>query len=76
MCDNFYDVRSRFVHGDFEIQHPCGNEMLDKEVDAFFDKLIEPYELAFSIVLATLQKMIESSWNDFVFSEIFYGKPE
>lgn len=71
--ENFYDSRSNFVHGDFEIHHPCRNENLDKEFKTYFEKIYDPCSLAFSIVVGTLQKMIVNEWKEIKFVESYRG---
>ncbi|MCL5773789.1 MAG: HEPN domain-containing protein [Firmicutes bacterium] len=70
----FYDLRSRFVHGDLPISIPDeDNELLDSRMPPYYDTLLESYDLAFSIVLATLQKMILNNWYCINFLENYKG---
>ncbi|WP_339785356.1 hypothetical protein NSQ38_28220 [Paenibacillus sp. FSL R7-0313] len=70
---DFYEIRSRFVHGELDISHPTNNDILDKSLDSYTNNLLENYYFGFSIVLATIQKMIANNWNEIRFSENYTG---
>lgn len=70
IIDGFYDIRSRIVHGEFNISLPESMEYFDFSKMDQDIKLIRNEEYALSIVIATLQKMILSSSTELVFNEI------
>lgn len=53
-----YNIRNKFVHGNFGIAHPSRNEILDRDYDSYVNNLINYEEFGFEIVIATFQKMI------------------
>ena len=69
----FYELRSRFVHGDLEIPLPTLNETLDASVDDYIRMSANAYDFAFNIVIVTIQKMILNNWKTINFREIFDG---
>lgn len=71
--EKFYKIRSGFVHGDFDISHPSCNEILDEALDDYLYDLMDPYSFAFSIIVASLQKMILNNWKEIRFFEDFEG---
>ncbi len=65
----FYNLRSRFVHGDFSISHPIQNEVLDDKVDNYIIDILDSYSYISNILLATLQKMIIKNCKELRFEE-------
>lgn len=70
---HFYDLRSRYVHGEFNIHHPSFNNILDDSIDDYYDQITPSYSIGFSIVLACLQILILNNWKGFKFLEEFEG---
>lgn len=70
---NFYDFRSKFVHGKFDIHSPVNNELFDEELNSYRDRLYESTSFAMSIVLGTIQRMIDKGWTKIKFIETFCG---
>ncbi|MBZ9688390.1 hypothetical protein G9F72_018840 [Clostridium estertheticum] len=71
--NDFYDLRSKYVHGEFNIHHPSYNNILDDDIDEYYDKMTPSYKIGFSIVVACLQLMILNNWKGFKFREEFDG---
>lgn len=67
--NKFYNVRSRFVHGDFSISHPIQNEILDNNVDKYIVEILDSTSDISSILLATLHKMIHNNCIELKFEE-------
>ncbi|WP_053362561.1 HEPN domain-containing protein [Bacillus sp. FJAT-27251] len=55
---DFYNFRSRFVHGDFNINNPLSNTILEEKIWSYESEILEASYFGLSIVLATIQKMI------------------
>lgn len=68
--NKLYEVRSTFVHGDFDIHHPVKNERLDGKLDDYTLNQIEKNQFACAIVIATLQNMILHNWTELTFKEV------
>jgi Apea-like HEPN len=71
--NEFYDLRSRFVHGELDIATPLSNEILDDKCSEYQAIIIEYCDFGLSIILATLQKMIQNEWKTLHFEENYYG---
>ncbi len=71
--NEFYGLRSRFVHGDFPINLPGNNTVFDDELWSYFEELNESESFALSIIIALLQKLVLNSWTDIQFFEVFSG---
>ncbi|WP_026701722.1 HEPN domain-containing protein [Salibacterium aidingense] len=70
---DFYDLRSRFVHGDLDIENPLKNNVLDNSIFDYDSIILENCAFGLSIVIATLQKMIKNQWNSLDFYESYKG---
>lgn len=70
--NKFYNLRSRFVHGDFNISHPVENDLFNKDIITNWINLGDSCDFGLSIVLATLQKMIETNSHKINFKEEIY----
>ena len=73
--NTFYQLRSRFVHGELKIAHPLANEILDKNVDVHRHSVADSIYFGFAIVLSTIQLMINQGWHSIEFMENFFGNP-
>ncbi|MDP4087055.1 MAG: HEPN domain-containing protein [Bacillota bacterium] len=60
---DFYDLRSRFVHGELDLTHPLGNNVLDPRIFDNDGFVLKNAGFGFCIVIATLQKMIKNHWK-------------
>jgi hypothetical protein len=69
----FYDLRSRFVHGELDIDNPLANNILDNKLYDYESIILEYCDFGLSIVIATLQKMIKNQWVNLVFKESYIG---
>ena len=69
IVSNFYDHRSRIVHGDFDICHPSLNELLDEELDGYIGKIFQKEAIVSNILVVTLQKMILKNSKKLCFKE-------
>lgn len=73
--NEFYELRSEFVHGDTEILNPIANS--HDSSDEIFEKHELPIGnagvIARVILVSTFQKMIENNWKKLEFSTIFKG---
>lgn len=65
----FYDIRSRYIHGDYLVIHPLGNELLDARCDDFRDEIIEIEHFISRVVTATIQYMIKNNIYELRFEE-------
>jgi hypothetical protein len=68
-----YDIRSAIVHGGFEVAHPMHNEVLDKRVEASFERLLDATIYGYAVLLASIQTMIERNWRFPCFEEVLRG---
>lgn len=73
MFQEFYDLRSKYVHGELNIHHPSYNEILDDDIDEYFNKVEEAHKVGISIVIACMQLLILNNWKGFKFREEFEG---
>jgi hypothetical protein len=73
LINQFYDLRSSFVHGDYEILKPSWLS-LAASIEAFDREGSDRSKfLISSVVIATLQKMIINNWRGLSFHQIFSG---
>lgn len=68
-----YDLRSAFVHGNYNIVHPLGNEVLDSRLDEESLKILDVMGFGFRLFVALLQAMIADEISEFAFEEKFVG---
>jgi hypothetical protein len=69
LLDGFYNLRSRIVHGDFNVCHPAWNEVLDKKVNDYRAEFSASLSFASAIVVSALQMMILEKWSEVSFEE-------
>lgn len=69
LITNFYNLRSRVVHGDFRILHPLENEILDEEVESYHDEFREPISFAIALLISIAQKFIKNGWSSLEYIE-------
>lgn len=74
--NRLYDYRSSLVHGGLQIIHPIHCEALDRAVDAEYDRLMDLYEVGFSLLLAIVQSVIKRGWTSLNFCEQIVGKTD
>ncbi|WP_134751963.1 hypothetical protein [Paenibacillus athensensis] len=72
--NDFYQYRSNFVHGNLDIYIPSELILEREEHESYAKKLMQTEELAFKVLIATLQKMINEGWHSFNFTTTFHGK--
>jgi hypothetical protein len=73
LINQFYDLRSSFVHGEYEILKPSWLS-LDASIVAYDREGGNKSKfLISSILIATLQKMILNNWSGLLFHELFSG---
>lgn len=70
----FYELRSKFMHGGLHVMHPMGNERLDQKVDDYWESLMAPMSFANLVIVATLQRMIKENWGRVDFRETYEGR--
>jgi hypothetical protein len=70
---NFYDVRSAFVHGGLDVEHPLGIDGWDKSCDDYRSTLLEAIGFAMLVAISTIQVMIENNWERLSFDEVWRG---
>lgn len=70
-----YEIRSGFAHGGREIVHPINNERLDRRVEGKFQELMDASEFGFTVLICSLQALIERGWTEFKFHETLTGQP-
>ena len=58
---DIYDIRSRVVHGELDLTHPLGNNVLDHRIFDNDGFVLKNAGFGFCIVIATLQKMIKNN---------------
>nr|WP_276519772.1 HEPN domain-containing protein [Bacillus infantis] len=69
-----YDLRSRFVHGELEVAHPVYKLNPLENINEYEGILISNIDFGVSIIIATLQKMIEMKWTKIKFYEQIQGE--
>ncbi|GAB3034130.1 HEPN domain-containing protein [Bowmanella dokdonensis] len=57
-----YDMRSSLIHGGYEIYHPMRNEVVDKTIENQYSEIYENHQFGISILIASLQALIEKRW--------------
>ncbi len=76
IINDFYDTRSKFVHGESEISHPLKIHQLDTKMRNYKNDFAESVQLGFSTLIATFQKMITNNWTEICFKEEMQGFPK
>lgn len=75
--DEFYGLRSSFVHGNQSVFHPATNDLLDDGVDKVQEKIGDALIFGTSIYLASVQQLIKNNAVEFKFQEqVIYCTPE
>ncbi len=72
---DFYDARSKFVHGEFAVTHPLSNDFLDEEAHKLQGFILGTTDFGAAVCIATLQKHIVDNWREINFREIHQGAP-
>ncbi|MBP2833034.1 hypothetical protein J8281_12630 [Aquimarina sp. U1-2] len=68
--NEFYDYRSKFVHGDMEILKYGSDKFLrEKSIDDYYSKLIELSDFGATLIISCLQKMITNDCKSIEFKE-------
>lgn len=70
-----YDLRSGIVHGGLEVIHPMRDELLDPSVDEEYIRLMDATNFGFTLLLSSIQSVIESNWKWPHFDEVMSGEP-
>ena len=70
---DFYNLRSRIVHGDFNIAHPARNDLLERAVIDQYNDFFRHEDFAFSVILSLFQELIRNDWKGVEFSESVSG---
>ena len=70
---DFYELRSRFVHGSLPTQHPMSNDIIDPAVDEVMRRLNDAIWFGARVAVATLQKLIREDWTELAFAEKYGG---
>lgn len=68
-----YDLRSGIVHGGLDIDNPSGYLFEDSDEENSSFSKVKLVDFGFSIMLATIQKMIILEYKDLEFEEIILG---
>jgi hypothetical protein len=71
----FYAIRSRIVHGSFDVVHPRPNERIDERVDEHWKTTFDAPKVAQAIAIATIQLLIANNWQDIQFDVRACGVP-
>lgn len=69
LLSEFYDFRSRIVHGEFSVLHPANNDILDSAVEDYHQRFDEPVLFATAVVTAALQELVRRGWRTYSFVE-------
>ncbi len=69
-----YNLRSSFVHGNYSILHPLQNEIVDHRLEADYTKLSFLEQFGFSVLVASLQAMIDTDLLELTYEEKLVGK--
>jgi hypothetical protein len=75
LINQFYELRSSFVHGDYEILKPSWLSLEAFIVAYDREGRSKSKFVVSSVLIATLQKMILNSWSGLSFHELFSGIP-
>jgi hypothetical protein len=75
LINQFYDLRSSFVHGEYEILKPSWLSLEASIVSYDQEGRNKSKFVVSSILIATLQKMILNNWSGLLFHELFSGVP-
>jgi hypothetical protein len=71
---SLYSIRSAIVHGGFEVTHPMYAELLDKRVDASYER-IAATDYGMNTLIAAVQTIILRGWKYPSFTETVHGVP-
>ncbi len=69
----FYELRSRFVHGDYAIVHPSGNGSLDIRAENTMTELMDQESTGLLVLMAAIQEMARRNWTELKFEEVVSG---
>lgn len=69
LLSRFYDFRSRLAHGDFNVESPQQNDILDPESATYVAQFDEPLATALGVALATLQFLVAEGRTELDFEE-------
>jgi hypothetical protein len=68
-----YDLRSKIVHGGFEVMHPINDDGVDRAVLKSFEELLDASDYGHALLIASIQRMIGSHWSELRFEEVLVG---
>lgn len=71
--NDFYEYRSKFVHGGLPIAIPS-IDFFDETHGSYFNKLFEVERFGLAIIIATVQKLILNNWSKLNFSTTYKGE--
>lgn len=73
--DEFYNLRSRFIHGDLPTTHPTSafRVVESEQVEDLMDEILNLTDFAMSIIWSTFQLCVRNSWYEIEFVERFNG---
>jgi len=62
-------MRSRFVHGTFEIIHPLKNEQIDENVDSQYDEIYQAMDFGLATLMASIRSLIKKNYREVKFDD-------
>src|SRR5690606_25516916 len=65
-----YNYRSRFIHGEINFIHKYFTEDATDNLESYYDEFMEYKDFAVSMLLATLQKLIQENRHEIAFEYI------
>jgi len=68
-----YDCRSAFVHGNYDVHHPMGNEQLDERLDDDRGDMYRVCSFGFNLIVLSLQNLISKGWVGLTVAESVVG---
>lgn len=68
--NDFYNLRSRFLHGDINIDNSINNDILDENASSSLNEIIDSNDIAMSIIISSLQYLIRHDKQELIFKEI------
>jgi hypothetical protein len=67
--DDFYKLRSKIIHGNFQVGIPNANECFDSAMYDEYSNIIDYEPIIIGILIGTIQNLILNSSTSFEFTE-------
>lgn len=69
-----YNYRSSIVHGGSSVASPLHLELLDKDFDDEYLRMLDLIEYGFALLLVCIQKVAEKGWTELTFRDVMQAQ--